>query len=134
MPCSQTPADQRTRPVRHADTAPAHPNTKARTKGYFGAQSHGLGTDCLRFARWVAPVGRKTRFRLLAKLYRVGLATHRVPAKGFCDVQYINFPLSRAFLAQWMSPSSPPELARLFRFIPFQGDTPVKCNLHDGMK
>src|SRR5579885_2202319 len=30
--------------------------------------------------------GRKTRFRLRARLYRVGLVTHRVPTKGFRDV------------------------------------------------
>jgi len=38
----------------------------------FEAQSHGLGTRCLRFAAWVAPSRRKTRFRLLAKFYRTG--------------------------------------------------------------
>ena len=32
----------------------------------FGAQSHGFGTGCLRFAGRVAPPPRKTRFRLLA--------------------------------------------------------------------
>ena len=30
---------------------------------------------------------RKTRFRLLAKLYRVGLVTHRVATKGFSDAR-----------------------------------------------
>ena len=33
----------------------------------FGAQSHGLGTRCLRFVGWVAPAPRKTRFPLLAR-------------------------------------------------------------------
>jgi hypothetical protein len=32
----------------------------------FGAQSHGLGTRCLRFVGWIAPPPRKTRFPLLA--------------------------------------------------------------------
>src|SRR5258708_38701079 len=32
---------------------------------------------------------RKTRFRLLAMLCRVGLVTHRVPAKGFRCISYI---------------------------------------------
>jgi hypothetical protein len=49
----------------------------------FEAQSHGFGTGCLRFAGWVAPPPRKTRFRLLAKLFRTGLVTRRVPSKGF---------------------------------------------------
>jgi hypothetical protein len=34
----------------------------------FGAPSHGLSTRCLRFAVWVAPEPRKTRFPLLAAL------------------------------------------------------------------
>jgi hypothetical protein len=38
---------------------------------------------CLRFAAGVSPGPRKTRFRLLAGLYRAGLATRRVPTKGF---------------------------------------------------
>jgi hypothetical protein len=41
----------------------------------FEAQSHGSFICCLRFAGWVAPVPRKTRFRLLAKLCRAGLIT-----------------------------------------------------------
>jgi len=49
----------------------------------FEAQSHGFGTGCLRFAGRVAPTPRKTRFRLLARLFRTGLITRRVPSKGF---------------------------------------------------
>jgi hypothetical protein len=52
-------------------------------KAIFGAQSHGFGTRCLRFAGRIAPPPRKTRFRLPARLYRTGLATRRVPLKGF---------------------------------------------------
>ena len=51
MPCSQTPADQRTRPLQHVDTAPVQGTTKAHTRGNFGAQSHGFDTGCLRFVR-----------------------------------------------------------------------------------
>jgi hypothetical protein len=40
---------------------------------YFEALSRGLYTRCLRFAPPVARTGRKTRFRLLARLCRVGL-------------------------------------------------------------
>ena len=49
----------------------------------FEAQSHGFGTGCLRFAGRVTPTPRKTRFRLLARLFRTGLVTRRVPSKGF---------------------------------------------------
>jgi len=49
----------------------------------FEAQSHGFGTGCLRFAGRVTPTPRKTRFRLLARLFRTGLITRRVPPKGF---------------------------------------------------
>src|SRR5262245_13943028 len=43
------------------------------------------------------PTGRKTRFRLLARLYRVGSLAHWVPPKGFFDASYIAFLLSQAF-------------------------------------
>src|SRR5579872_434850 len=54
--------------------------------GNFGAQWHGLGTCCLRFALWVAHTGRKTRCWLRARLYQAGLVTRRVPSKGFQEV------------------------------------------------
>jgi hypothetical protein len=44
--------------------------------------------------------GRKTRFRLPARLCRVGLFTHRVPTKGFCESSLHHFLLSQTFLAQ----------------------------------
>ena len=62
----------------------------------FGAEWAGSGTRCLRFARWVTPPGRKTRFRLLARLFRVGSLAHWVPPKGFFDASYIAFLLSQA--------------------------------------
>jgi hypothetical protein len=62
----------------------------------FGAEGAGSGTRCLRFARWVTPPGRKTRFRLLARLFRVGSLSHWVPPKGFFDASYIAFLLSQA--------------------------------------
>src|SRR5262249_55349234 len=62
-----------------------------------GAEWAGSGTRCLRFARWVAPPGRKTRFRLLARLFRVGSLSHWVPPKGFFDASYIAFLLPQAF-------------------------------------
>jgi hypothetical protein len=44
----------------------------SRDNMHFGAQSPGSRTRCLRFAGWVAPPPRKTRFRLLARLCRMG--------------------------------------------------------------
>ena len=61
----------------------------------FGAQWHGLDTRCLRFAAWVAPARRPTRFRLLAKLYRAGLATCKVPTKGFRHDPYMSSPFPK---------------------------------------
>ena len=52
----------------------------------------------LRSAAYPAP--RKTRFRLLAKLYRVGLVTHKAPSKGFRGSRYIPSSLPKLFLAQ----------------------------------
>ena len=40
--------------------------------GHFGAQSHGLHTRCLRFVVPVTRSPRKTRFRMVANLSRVG--------------------------------------------------------------
>jgi hypothetical protein len=83
-PCSSTPAGPAT-PCRDGvvDAAPVLSKTKAPAGYTLGAQSHGLGTGCLRFAAGIAPGPRKTRFRLLARLYPVGLETHRVATKGF---------------------------------------------------
>jgi len=66
----------------------------------FEAQSHGLATDCLRFAVPVARQRRKTRLRLLAKLYRAGFG----PAEFYREVSVMcrshRILLSRACLAQ----------------------------------
>ena len=43
---------------------------------HFGAQSRGLRAPCERFAPWVTPGQRITRFRLAADLGRMGLDTH----------------------------------------------------------
>lgn len=45
----------------------------------FEALSHGFRTRCLRFAAWVIPGPRKTRYRLVVDLYRAGLATRWAP-------------------------------------------------------
>ena len=66
----------------------------------FEARSRGLGTRYLRFAPPVARTGRKTRFRLPARLYRVGLVTHRTRVKGFGGASYITSSFPRLRLAQ----------------------------------
>ena len=43
------------------------------------------------------PTGRKTRFRLLARLFRVGSKAHWVPPKGFFDDSLHRFLLSQAY-------------------------------------
>src|SRR5260370_13276852 len=70
----------------------------------FEAQSRGFGTGCLRFAPPVTRSGRKTRFRLLAKLCREGLVTLRVRTKGF-TMRRASIPLPHA-LPGAMSPLS----------------------------
>ena len=95
--------DRRIRPLRCAGAAPAASTAKAPACIAFEAQSHGFGTGCLRFAGRVAPTPRKTRFRLLARLFRTGLVTRRVPTKGFDDVSYISSSFPKFNVAQGRS-------------------------------
>ena len=57
-----------------AGMAPAKGTTRASANETFETQSHGFQVRCLRFAGRVTPAPRKTRFRLLARLYRVGFS------------------------------------------------------------
>jgi hypothetical protein len=79
-PCSWTPVGPKhARPLRRVGAAPACVNNGgSRDEKDFGARSHGIGTHCLRFAGRVTPPPRKTRFRMLAKLFRAGFVTRRV--------------------------------------------------------
>src|SRR5215471_7944323 len=54
------------------------------------------------------PTGRQTRFRLLARLFRVGSLSHWAPPKGFFDASYIAFPLSQAYPGASALRSAPP--------------------------
>ena len=84
LPCSPTAAGPAASGLfRRSGTAPAASTAKAPAAIAFEAQSHGFGTGCLRFAVQVTRTPRKTRFRLLARLFRTGLVTRRVPTKGF---------------------------------------------------
>ena len=66
---------------------------------HFGAQSRGLRTPCERFAPWVTPGPRITRFRLAADLGRMGLVPHRVSNKVLKITSRHLVPLDRAFPA-----------------------------------
>ena len=66
---------------------------------HFGAQSRGLRAPCERFAPWVTPGPRITRFRLAADLGRMGLDTHRVSNKVSKITSRHLVPLNRAFPA-----------------------------------
>lgn len=56
-------------------------NPSAFAPMHFGTQLRGLRAPCERFASWVAPGTRITRFQLAADLGWMGLATHRVSNK-----------------------------------------------------
>src|SRR5215468_247059 len=60
--------------------------------------------------------GRKTRFRLLARLFRVDSMTHWVPPKGFFDASYIAFLLSQAFPGASALRSETPHCVRVTGF------------------
>ena len=83
--------DRRHLPLRCVGVAPVVSTTKAPAIRTFEAQWHGFGTGCLRFAVQVTRTPRKTRFRLLATLFRTGLVTRRVPLKGFKVYPTSNF-------------------------------------------
>jgi hypothetical protein len=61
----------------------------------FGTEWAGSDTTFVRFVRKVTPPGRKTCFRLLARLYQVGSRIHWVPPKGF-ELFPTSLPLSQA--------------------------------------
>ena len=66
---------------------------------HVGAQSRGLRAPCERFAPWVTPGPRITRFRLAADLGRMGLDPHRVSNKVSKITSRHLVPLDRAFPA-----------------------------------
>src|SRR5437667_9141879 len=96
--------------------APARNTTKAPLEAVIS----GLNGTASALAVYASSAGllrtrRKTRFWLLAKLYQAGLATRRVPAKGFHDASVHRFPLPQAFLAQVASPFQFPRVPFQFR-------------------
>jgi len=62
--------------------------TSAPEFGYFVALSRGLFTRCLRFVMRVATTSRKTRFRLMASLCRVGATPTGFLRNSFTTTSY----------------------------------------------
>jgi hypothetical protein len=107
-PPSQAGTGGQARPP-HARTAGAptrRPN--------FGAEWAGSGHTLSTLRPDSRLPGRKTRFRLLARLYRVGSMTHWVPPKGF-ELFPTSLLLSQAFPGANALRSGPPPGARQVR-------------------
>ncbi len=119
-PCSQTPA----RPTRPGHTAGRHGSTRIvrrelSTRGNFGAQSHGIGTSCLRFAvRLTPPHARlasgcrpsSTRRDWLPvgflRKVSVMLLTSLSPFPSFlAQMMSLSFSVAPAFCARYLSSS-----------------------------
>ena len=88
------------RPLRRGEMTfrPTH-DVRPSHSVHFGAQLRGLRAPCERFAPWVTPGPRITRFRLAADLGRMGLDTHRVSNKVSKITSRHLVPLDRAFPA-----------------------------------
>ncbi len=72
------------RPLWHSDAAGAHRDGDgSHVYPLSRLDRHGPHACSSRLRSWVTPVLRESRFRLLARLCRVGLVTHQVPQKGF---------------------------------------------------
>ena len=81
------------------DNLPSNARRRPSQTMHVGAQSRGLRAPCERFAPWVTPGPRITRFRLAADLGRMGLDTHRVSNKVSKITSRHLVPLDRAFPA-----------------------------------
>ena len=101
MPRAPTPARSPPPPATQGRRYGLPPNARRRPSHsmHFGAQSRGLRAPCERFAPWVTPGPRITRFRLAADLGRMGLDTHRVSNKVSKITSRHLVPLDRAFPA-----------------------------------
>jgi hypothetical protein len=83
-------------PLHRFGAVPATPTTKTPAM-YFSRLNHtafalAVYASCRGF-----PTTSKTRFRLVANLYRVGLTTHRDIAKGFINIGALLLPPSWAY-------------------------------------
>ena len=101
MPRAPTPGEvaASTASETRRDDLPSNARRRPSHSMHFGAQSRGLRAPCERFAPWVTPGPRITRFRLAADLGRMGLVTHRVSNKVSKITSRHLVPLDRAFPA-----------------------------------
>jgi hypothetical protein len=92
--------DRHARPLRRADTAPGGSTARAPDEKTFEAQCPGFPSDCLRFAAWIAPGPRKTRFRLLASSTGRDSDPQGSDGRFPSCTRYISSPFPRLGLAQ----------------------------------
>ena len=103
------------RPFRRGNAvAPVTPRGRPRRRVSFEALSHGLRPRCLRFADALTQRPRKTRFRLVANLYRAGfgpagLHDERFPLCGQSTTSLPPFPglAWRTGFPPWANRTSP---------------------------
>ena len=106
------------------DSLPSNARRRPSQTMHFGAQSRGLRAPCERFAPWVTPGPRITRFRLAADLGRMGLDTHRVSNKVSKITSRHLVPLDRAFPAHaLLHESSRARTMPTDRILTCRGDT-----------
>jgi hypothetical protein len=78
-----TPAGQVSLTMARHPCCPRSFNDEGSDDSTVEAQLHGFRTRCLRFVVQVTHTPRKTRSRLLVRLYRTGLPPAKAPLKGF---------------------------------------------------
>ena len=87
MPCSPTPAGSLRQAIAaHRYGLPPFGQRRLPRCRTYEAQWHGLHTPCVRFAAWVTPAPRNTRFRLLASFTGQGW----LPAGFQCKVSSVS--------------------------------------------
>src|SRR5208283_3734820 len=124
-PCSPTPAGPTRQAIRRSRRGPRSDKNEDSHHEDFGAQSHGLGTRCLRFVPSIAARGRKTRFPLLATL-RDGLGYPQDSDERFRVASYISSPFPRL---SWRNvAASPRHLSSIsFRSVRMFSETAFQC-------
>ena len=100
MPCSSTPAGPTRQALRRRRHGPRYVHDEgSHDNATFEAQSHGLGTRCLRFVRCLAAPDARLASRCWP-LYGTGLATRRIPLKGFRTASYLSSPFPKLACAR----------------------------------
>ena len=116
------------------DNLPSNARRRPSQTMHFGAQSRGLRAPCERFAPWVTPGPRITRFRLAADLGRMGLDTHRVSNKVSKITSRHLVPLDRAFPAHALVHEAPAGGGALLGTLRRGHTTGMKSKVHPRYK